>query len=155
MRGHWRRLLVQIAILASMLLLNAISADLYVGLVSISIVALPVASWTVFAMLLWTSQQAPDIQSLSERVDDALTLSLISSVAAGIGTLVLGKLLGFITTPTVSIVTVGLGFIVVEVSIPAIGFLRTWRDIYLPMVRGKRADRIEREAVIADEQEAG
>jgi hypothetical protein len=140
MRGHWGRLAVQIAILISMIVINAIDGNLYLNLISLSLVVLPVAGWTVFGLLLWTAKQAPDIQSLHERVDDALTLALVSSVAAVIAAVVLGRMLGVITISLGNWVTVGIGYIVVGVSIPAISFLRTWRNVYLPMVRRRRDD---------------
>lgn len=136
-------------ILATMLVVNEVSTDLYVGLIALSIIVLCAASWTVFLLLLWTERQAPDIQSLHDRVDDALTLALVSTVAAVIGFITLGRLFGLITVTVGTFITVGLGFIVVEVSIPAIGFLRTWRDVYLPMVRGKRDVREAQEATDA------
>lgn len=145
MMGHWKRFFIQMGILVSMVIVNAIDQNIYFALVSFSIIVLPVASWTVFGLLLWTSHEAPDVKSLRDRVDDALTLALISTVAASIGVLLLARLLGIITNPVGGFISVALGFIVVEVSFPAIGFLRTWRDLYLPMIRRKHDDKIVEE----------
>lgn len=138
MRRHWSRLFVELGILASMIVVNAIDGQLYLNLISLSLVILPVAGWTVFGLLLWTARQAPDIQSLHERVDDALTLALITTVAALIALEVLGRQIGIITAPIGNWVTVALGYIVVMISVPALSFLQTWRSVYLPMVRRRR-----------------
>jgi divalent metal cation (Fe/Co/Zn/Cd) transporter len=145
MKGHWRRLVVQVGLFVSGATVEFISQDVFVVVVALLIVALPIASWTVFGLLLWTSSQAPDIQSLYERVDDALTLALVSTLAAIVGLLVLGRLFHIIDAPVGPVITVCLGWIVVGVSIPALGFLRTWRDIYLPMVQRRRDARVEEE----------
>lgn len=138
MRGHWRRLIAQLVIGAVMLAINYISSDLYIALVSITLLILPVFVWTVFFVLLWLSRRAPDIRSLSDRVDDMLTLGLASTVAALIAITVLLRIVGIITQPVGSIITVGLGFVVVAVAIPAVTQLRTVRDVWLPMVMGQR-----------------
>lgn len=145
MTGHWWRLIVQLVILVSMLVVNALDGTTYAAAVSVSVIALPVASWTVFAILLWTEHEVSkttleSIQSLHERVDDALTLAIISTVAGGIGILTLARIIGIITVPIGGLVTVALGFIVIEISLPALGFLQTWRNDWLPTLLQERKD---------------
>lgn len=135
MSRHWRRVAALATILGSMVLVYSVSDLLYTAIVSLSLVVLPVADWTVFAILLWTSKQAPEIDSLRERVDDMLTLSIAATTLAVIGALVFGRIAGFITIQVGPIVTIGLGFAAVLISVPALGALRTWRDVWLPKLR--------------------
>jgi len=139
MKGHWRRLGVQVAIGVSMLLVNAFSDQLYLVLVSLSLLIAPVIIWVVFAIMLWLSRQAPDIVSLSENVDDMMTLGIASTVGAIIAGITLARLVGVITQPVGSLITVGLGYIVVAIAIPAMTKLRTMRDVWLPDVLERRS----------------
>lgn len=135
MSGHWRRLAIQIAIGASMLAVNAINEDLFLVLVSASLLVAPIIIWTVFGVLLWLSRQAPDIESLSEAVDDMLTLGVASTVGAVIAGITLARFIGILDQSIGSLLTVGLGYIIVAVAIPAISKLRTVRDVWFPMIR--------------------
>lgn len=144
MRRHWRRFFLQVSILVIMVAVNAIDEKLLVLLVALALVAAPAATWTVFGILLWLSVKAPEIDSLSDRVDDALSAAMGSTVAAGIGVLVLLRLASVITTPLGSLVTVGLAFVVVTVSIPSISLLPVVRDVWLPRVRAREARAVSR-----------
>lgn len=135
MRRHWRRFLLQIAILISMVVVNAIDGEFFVTVVALSLVAFLAATWTVFGILLWMSSKAPEIESLADRVDDALSAALGSTVAAGIALLVLGRQFGIITAPVGSFITVGLSFVVVTISVPSLSQTRTAVRIWLPMIR--------------------
>lgn len=140
MRNHWKRPIILLLILVSMALVYSVNALLYTAIVSLSLVVLPVADWTVFGILLWTSNQAPEIDSLRERVDDMLTLSIGATVLAVIGALVFGRITGIVTIQVGPLITIGLGFAAVVISVPALGALRTWRDVWLP---GLRKNKIE------------
>lgn len=118
-----------------MLAVNAISEDLYLVLASASLLVAPIIIWAVFSVLLWLSRQAPDIESLSEAVDDMLTLGIASTVGAFIAAVALARFLGILDRGIGSIITVGLGYVIVAVAIPAISKLRTVRDVWLPMLR--------------------
>jgi uncharacterized iron-regulated membrane protein len=137
MRRHWSRFLIQIAILISMVVVNGLNHDVFIALVSISIIVLPVATWTVFAILLWLSRRAPDIESLSERTADALSAAMGSSVAAVIGAALTAKGAGIISVSLNDLMSVGLAFVVVTISVPSLMQLPIVRDVWLPMVRGR------------------
>ena len=134
-RGHWLNLAIQIAILIVMLGIAAISIDIYVGLVAVLLLVLPAVNWTVAGVLLWTSRQDTTVRSLSDAADNALTWAVNSTVAAIVAGMVLARSLGLLSSPIGSVTGVLLGFIVVTGSLPALRFLRTWRDVWLPMVR--------------------
>lgn len=138
MRGHWQRLITQLAILTSMSAVYLVDGGLFVNLVSISLVILPVATWTVFGVLLWLSNQAPDIESLHDRVDDALSASLGSTAAAVVGALLLLRLIGVITAPIGPFISIGIAFVVVTVSIPSLSILRTAVRVWLPIIQRRK-----------------
>lgn len=138
MNGHWRPVLVQALIFVGMSVVALLSPTTYVTLIALTLVALPVATWTVFFVLLWTSRQATDIASLHEAVDDALTMSVNSTMAAVLGLLVLGRQAGFIQAPIGTFVTLALGYVVVAMSIPALRKLRVWRDVWVPIIRSRK-----------------
>ena len=146
LRRHRRRFLLQLAILISMVIVDLVSDDVFVAIVAISIIILPTATWTVFTLLLWSSSKAPDIESLAERVDDALSAALSSTVAAVIGAIVFLRIAGIVNVPIGSFLSIGLAFIIVTTSVPALSFLKTWRDVYLPMVRRRAKEREEEAA---------
>lgn len=132
-----RRLAFQFFILVSMAVVAYFNEDVYVALVSLlCLIAVPI-NWSVAGVLLWSSAQAPDIRSLADRADDAVTLAVNSTVAAVVVALILGRMLGFIPVAVSLAITVGLGFIIVSNSLPNIRFAQTWRDVYVPILRSR------------------
>lgn len=138
MRRHWRRLFVQFAILALMVVVYSVSDQLFSAIVSLSLVIIPTATWTVFGVLLWLSGRAPEIETLRERTDDALSAAMGSTAAAVVGATVLLRLAGVITVSVAPVLSIGLAFVVVTVSIPSLLFVRTAVRVWLPMVRAQQ-----------------
>lgn len=101
----------------------------------------PVVTGTVAAILIWTSKQAPDVETLRERAEDAITLFLMSLAAATVGVIALLSAIG-VTLPGRAGLSL-IAYICLLIVLPAIGFLRTWKSYWLPLVMGRR-DRIER-----------
>ena len=138
MRGHWQRLLIQAGILGSMIVVNFIDQTIYSVAIIISLAILPAITWTVFGILLWTENQAIDLksdsQSLHDRVDDALSVALASTVGAIVGLLILGRILKLIDVPVGNVVSIGIGYTMVALSLPALGFLKTWREKWFPEI---------------------
>lgn len=139
MRGHWRRFILQMAILLSMVIAYTIDDQLFSVLVSLSLVVIPTGTWTVFLVLLWLSAKAPEIETLRERVDDALSAALGSTAAAVVGAALLARLANVITVPVAPVLAVGLAFVVVTVSIPSLTLFRTAIRVWIPMLRERGA----------------
>lgn len=130
-----RRLAFQFSIFISMGVIAWVNVGLYVLLASLSILITVPINWSVAGVLLWSSNQAPDIKSLADRADDAITIAINSTVAAVIVGLVSARALGLISVSTSLAITVGLGFIIVSNSLPNLRFLQTWRNVWVPMLR--------------------
>jgi hypothetical protein len=145
MRGHWRRFLSQIVILISMVAVASLDLRLYTNLVLLSIIVLLPVCWGAAAVLLWSSAQAPEIDSLSDRADDALSIAVNSTVAVILALLVIARALKIINEQVTTALTVGLGFIIVTSALPSIRFLQTWRSVWLGMIVQKARDQAEEE----------
>jgi len=130
-----RNLAIQGFILASMVGVAIVNEDLYIAAIAVSLLILPPINWSVAGVLIWTSRQDPSVRSLADAAENAMTWAVSSTVAALIGALVLGRLMGFVPNQIGSVITVLLGFVVVTGSMPAVRFLRTWREVWLPLVR--------------------
>ena len=134
-RRHWLNLVGQFLIFASMATVAAIDENIFVVAISISLLVLPPVNWAVAGVLVWTSRQDPSVRSLADASDNALTWAVNSTVAAIIGIVALLRVTGLVTQSIGTIVSVLIGFIVVTSSLPAFRFLRTWREVWLPMIR--------------------
>lgn len=129
-----RRLLLQLAILGSQTVIFVWSEQVYTVAITVSIlITLPV-SWVVAVILAWTSHKAPDIKSLEGRADTMLTLAMAHTAVAIPCVLVVGRLAGLIDFTVGQFVTIGLGYAVTLLVIPAIDWLRTWGNVWVPMV---------------------
>lgn len=134
-----RRLIGQLALLVILMGVNLLSEDLFLLLVAVALVLAPPISITVALVLVWTARQAPNVQSLQERADDAVTLALIASAGAGAAAVALGRIFGVdFDLGRPALVLLSYGFILV--TIPALDWLRTWRDVWVPMVTREREE---------------
>jgi hypothetical protein len=147
-----RRLLIQVAILVSQTAFFFISEALYtIAITGTILVTLPI-SWIVAVILAWTSHKAPDIKSLEGRADTMLTLAMAHTAVAIPCVLVLGRLAGLIEITVGQYVTIGLGYAVTLLVIPAIDWLRTWGNVWVPMIWGRRDEvEITKSSVILEE----
>jgi hypothetical protein len=138
MSRHWRNIALQLVILSAMGFVAATDMGAYVSAVSVAVLVLPTINWTVALLLIWASRQDDTIRSLADAADNALTWAINSSVAGMIGIILLGLQAGFLRGQFGVLITVLLGFIIVTGSLPAVRFLRTWRDVWMPMIRERR-----------------
>lgn len=132
LRRSLRRFVLEFILLIVLAILNIIDQNVFLFVVAVALLLIPPVNWTVAAILIWTSRQAPGIRSLKERADDAVTLGLISSSAAVAGGIALVNILGFKLTGLGRPSLVLLAFALILVSVPAIDWLRTWREVWLP-----------------------
>lgn len=130
-----RRFIAQVLLLLGLI---ALSGDdgLFVAVVSVAVVAALPVNITVAAILNWTARQAPEIDSLRDAADNSITLSLQSAAAASLG------LLTFLPREVRvavggHLVLVALAYIVLLNAVPAVGWLGTWRHVWLPRLRGR------------------
>lgn len=133
-----RRLAAQLVLLVVLFVLEAIDDNLLYGVVGAALIVIWPFSLVVAGLLVWTSRQAPEIESLRERADDAVTLALLVSAAAIAGGVAIGKLYGvqFFGKPALVL----LAYALLLGSVPAIGWLSTWRTVWLPMLKLRRPD---------------
>lgn len=141
-----RRLGFELALLPLLYVLSVPSRDVFVALISGLLLFPPAINWTVAAILIWTSKQAPEIESLRERADDAVTLALMATGGAAAGAVQLATLAG-VVIPGRPILAV-LAWVLILVSVPALGWLRTWRDVWLPHMRRSIAADAEAEGTV-------
>lgn len=134
-----RRLLAQVLLLPILYALSLPDPLLYTNVIFlIAFVTVPI-NGTVAAILIWSSRQAPEIETLRERADDAVTLFLMSLATAGSALVSILLRLGFELPgrPTLAI----LSWLAILIVVPALGWLGTWRDRWLPAVRAHLAER--------------
>lgn len=98
----------------------------------------PAFTVTVAWVLVWTSRQAPEVESLRERADDAVTAVLQSVGAALVGAVVIATNVAHLIIPGRPALAL-LAWVCLLIGVPALGWLRTWRDVWLPVVLGRRA----------------
>lgn len=137
MRGR-ARFILQIALLVSLYVIDAFSDALFLDVVALVLIVGPTASITVAVILKWTAGQAPDIVSLRERADDAVTLALASLGFAIAGASVVWRALGFVIPGRPVVVLLGYGAMLVLV--PGIVWMGTWRSVWLPLVRKRKEE---------------
>lgn len=128
------RLLVQLALLVVLFALNLFDENIFLVVVALALLVIPPVNWTVAGILIWTSRQAPHVESLRERADDAVTLALVSTAAAVGAAVGIARVFGVDVSTLGRPVIVLLAFGFILVALPAIDWLRTWRDVWLPMV---------------------
>lgn len=128
-----RRVILQFVVLGLLAAIDLIDDKLFVNLISIVLVILPPINWTVASILIWTSRQAPEIESLRERADDAVTLALVSTAFAGAGLVAVARIFGVIVPGRPALVL--LAFAGLIATVPAVAWLGVWRSVWLPMLR--------------------
>lgn len=111
-------------------ILSIAAPDVFGTVMSVALVLLPAVNWLAAVVLRRASWSAPEIVSLANRADDAIVLSIASTLAGLLG---LNRLLtlGFRDDVTIGLLALAL----VLVSLPAIDWLRIWRDVWAPRIR--------------------
>lgn len=132
-----RRLGLELVLLPVLYLASLPDPDTFVVAMSWVLVLTPAVNWTVAAILVWSARQARDVETLAERADDAVTLGLMSTGGALAGLVTIVRTFGFEVDgrPVVAL----LAWVLVLVSVPAIGWLQAWRRYWLPIVRNRMA----------------
>ena len=129
-----RRFVVQLGLLAALYVLSLPDPKLFIIVIKVLVlITLPINA-TVAALLVWTSRHAPDIDTLRERADDAVTLFLISlGLAATAWLIPVLQFFGIVLPGSPALVF--LSWIALLVAVPALGWMGTWRDYWMPVVR--------------------
>lgn len=141
-----RRLVAQVALLPVLYAVSLPNPDLFAAVISVLVLATLPVNGTVAGILIWTSRQAPHVDTLRERADDAVSLFLMS-LAASATALVAAALRAGIELPGRPVLAL-LAWLCLLVAVPALGWLGTWRTFWLPLVLRRRAD--ERAAAAED-----
>ena len=101
----------------------------------------PGFTFAVAGVLIWTSRQAPDVETLRERADDATTAALQSLGAALVGAVVLATNVAHITIPGKPALAL-LAWVCLLIGVPALGWLAAWRRHWLPLLRLREANAV-------------
>lgn len=136
--GHRRawRVLAQLALLPVLYGLSLPDPEGFGTLVAYALLAGPAVNGAVAGVLVWTSRQAPGVETLRERADDAVTLLLISLGAAGVAVVVILTRAG-IEVPGRPLLAL-LAWALLLVVVPSLGWLRTWRHYWADLLPGRR-----------------
>lgn len=124
---------VYATILVAMAVVSVVSDELYLWFVGIMAVILPAFNFATWLLLSWASRQAPEIKSLRARANDAFTLFIASSAAGIAGAFALGRVTGLFRIDGRPVLIL-LGYMIVMMSVPAIDWLSTWRDVWSRML---------------------
>lgn len=137
-----KRLAAQLVLIAFIIGLSLLDEDVFVLVVSLILIPLFIISVSVAGILIWTSRQAPEIETLRERADDAVTGALASGLSAVAALVALGRepierLYGIVIPgrPVLG----AIACVLILVAVPSLGWLGTWRNVWLPKVQRKRA----------------
>lgn len=134
-----RRFFAQVALLLGLYLLSLPDPLLFTNvIIVIAFVAIPINA-AVAGVLIWSSRQAPEIETLRERADDAVTLLLMSFATGGTAVFSILQRIGF-TFPGRPVLAL-LSWLVILIAIPAISWLGTWRSLWLPEIRRRLSPR--------------
>lgn len=127
------RLALQVALLPILYFASVPDPATFSLVISGILLVSPAVNVTVAAILVWTARQAPDIVTLVERADDAVTLALMSLGGAAIGAVSIARAAGAVIDgrPVLAL----LAWVLLLLSIPALAWMRTWRDYWLPRAR--------------------
>lgn len=128
-----RRLAAQLLLLPALYVASLPDPRVFGIVVSAALLLPPIWTGGVAALLVYTSRQIPEVETLRERADDAVTSFLQALGYAAVGVLVLASTLGIILPgrPTVAF----LAWVGLLISVPALGWARTWRTYWLPLLR--------------------
>lgn len=131
-----RRLIVELSLFPALYAMSIPDPVIFGLVISVILVVIPAVTGTVAAVLVWTSRQAPDVETLRERADDSVTLFLVSLAGAGIGIIVIFKAFGIEFPGRLGLALLAGALLLI--AVPALGFLRTWRSYWMPLVLKRR-----------------
>lgn len=133
-----RRALAQFVLLPVLYVLSLPNPIVFANGIALVLLFSPAVTVTVAGILVWTARQAPGIETLRERADDAVTLAEMSLGAFGLAVLTLAMNFG-VAVPGRPVLSL-LAWVCVLIVVPALGWLATWRRYWLPQVRDLPAD---------------
>lgn len=131
--AHFRRALVQLALLPVLYVASLPNPAVFGLVVGILLLIPPFVTAAVAGVLVWTSRQAPEIATLRERADDALTAFLQALGAGAVGAVVLLQAAGILIPGRPALAL--LAWVCLLIGVPSIRWARTWRDYWLPAMR--------------------
>lgn len=129
-----RRLAIQVALLPVLVALAAADDRMFQLAVAIEIIIVWPISLAAAGILVWLSKSAPDIDSLRESADNAVTTALISTAIAAAGAVAVGRVLGVVEVPGRPVIVL-LAYGLVLAGVPSIAWMGTLRRVWLPMLR--------------------
>lgn len=133
-----RRAAVELGLLPLLYVLSLPNPAAFGQAIAYVLLASPAITGTVAAILIWTSRQAPEFETLRERADDAVTSFFQAVGGAAVGAVAILATFGITIPgrPTLAL----LAWVMLLIAVPAIGWLTTWRSTWLPMLRRRQAE---------------
>lgn len=135
------RRVAELLILAVMIVVALIDVELFtivVAVILIPLLGISMGVWIYLSRKVSLAKQRDlDLPSFFDRAKDAGTLALIAIDGAILGVIVLLRALEVIPAIPREISLVGVAWALVLVSVPAIGWLQTWHDVWAPRIRAK------------------
>lgn len=128
------RLVIELALLVVLYVASLPDPGFFTATIKgLVLLTLPVV-WSTAGVLIWSSRQAPHIATLRERADDAVTSGLIQFALflVSFGPTFLAWL--GLTAPQ-NMVLVLLSWVAILNVVPSIGWMGTWRSVWLPLIR--------------------
>lgn len=121
------RLAASIGLLIGLGILEQLAGSLFPYLVAILLIVVPVIQWATVFFFARRLDAHPEIDALRARVQDAVALSLASTVAGLLGLLFVFRALGIIAKVDGTIFLIGLSYVFLMVAAPAVNWLVTWQ----------------------------
>lgn len=141
-----RRQVGQVVILVPMIAVALADAGIFTVLIGVMLVPLAVFQWAVWVYLRSKLRLAEELgfslPTLNDRVEDALTHALASTAGAFAGMLVILRGAQLIGTVPRELYLVIIAYVLIIITVPALGWLDNWRQVWLPSLRRQRAEDI-------------
>lgn len=106
--------------------LEAVTGDLFSFLVAVGLIIVPSLSWATFYFFARRAVLPDAPFALKIRVQDALALSIASTVGAFLGLIVVLRAVNIIGPVDRSVFLVGLSFALLMIAAPAVNWLVVW-----------------------------
>src|SRR5947207_5371058 len=113
-----RRFVAQLVILPALWFLDSLDDKLFQAVISLAILIEWPITVAVAGILIWLSRQVPEIETLVEAADNALTEALRQSSLVFVAAAVILRLVGVITVPIGPIIIVLLSYAIVLGGVP-------------------------------------
>lgn len=138
-----RRVLVQLALLPVLWVIADVSRDAFTTVVAISLLVVWPLSLAVAGILVWlvrTAEQDPEHRgvpaTLAEAAENAVSLALVETGLAAVAGIAALRLFGIVIGGQFALVILGWSLIIL--GAPSLSWLRTLRDVWIPMLNRRR-----------------